>query len=391
MMVARRSRGEGSLFWHEKRQRWIGVVSQGYAPNGKRRTTWVSGRTKTEAKTKLREAQRARDAGLPAGRRDYTVRQAVDSWLEHGLAGRDRSTVRNRTILARRHLLPALGSRRLAELTADEVDRWLAGESGQMSTDTLAKLLSILRQSIRRAQARDLVQRNVALLCEAPKGTSGRPSKSLSLEQASQLLVAAEGTAMHAYVVVSLLTGARTEELRALTWSHLDLDGDANAIPPTPPSIQLWRSVRASGETKTKRSRRTLELPALCVDALREHRHRQLAQRIRMGERWVDNELVFATRYGTELDAANVRRAFRSVAAAAGLEASEWTPRELRHSFVSLLSSSGVPIEDIAHLVGHASTNVTEKVYRKELRPVLTRGATAMDALFGGRRAGRSD
>jgi site-specific recombinase XerD len=88
-----------------------------------------------------------------------------------------------------------------------------------------------------------------------------------------------------------------------------------------------------------------------------------------MGQRWVDNDLVFATRYGTELDAANVRRAFRTVATAAGLEASEWTPRELRHSFVSLLSSSGVPIEDIAHLVGHASTSVTEKVYRKELRP----------------------
>ena len=87
-MVARRSRGEGSLFWNEKRQRWIGIVSQGYAANGKRRTTWVSGRTKTEAKTKLREAQRARDDGLPAGRRDYTVRQAVESWLEHGLAGR---------------------------------------------------------------------------------------------------------------------------------------------------------------------------------------------------------------------------------------------------------------------------------------------------------------
>ena len=155
---------------------------------------------------------------------------------------------------------------------------------------------------------------------------------------------------MHAYVVVSRLTGARTEELRALTWSHLDLEGDTKAIPPTPPSIQLWRSVRAGGETKTKRSRRTLELPALCVDALGQHRHRQLGQRIRMGERWVDNDLVFATRYGTELDAANVRRAFRSVAAAAGLQASAWTPRELRHSFVSLLSSSGVAIEDIAHL-----------------------------------------
>ncbi|WP_370452743.1 tyrosine-type recombinase/integrase [Kribbella sp. VKM Ac-2568] len=52
----------------------------------------------------------------------------------------------------------------------------------------------------------------------------------------------------------------------------------------------------------------------------------------------------------------------------------DWTPRELRHSFVSLLSSSGVPIEDISRLVGHVSTNVTEKVYRHELRPVMRRG-----------------
>jgi site-specific recombinase XerD len=80
-----------------------------------------------------------------------------------------------------------------------------------------------------------------------------------------------------------------------------------------------------------------------------------------MGQRWLDNDLVLATRYGTELDAANVRLAFRTVTAAAGMEASEWTPRELQHSFVSLLSSSGVPIEDIAHLMGHAATNVSRE------------------------------
>jgi integrase len=93
-------------------------------------------------------------------------------------------------------------------------------------------------------------------------------------------------------------------------------------------------------------------------------------------------------RAGVPLDAANVRRAFRTVVAAAGMDAMSWTPRELRHSFVSLLSSSGTPIEDIAHLVGHANTRVTELVYRKELRPVLTRGAVAMDALFPQGRAG---
>ena len=103
---------------------------------------------------------------------------------------------------------------------------------------------------------------------------------------------------------------------------------------------------------------------------------------MRNAARWRDNDLVFTTRLGTPLDAANVRRAFRQVAEDAGLRAEEWTPRELRHSFVSLLSSAGIPIEDIAHLVGHANTRTTEKVYRKELRPVLRRGAKAMDDLF---------
>ncbi|WP_432890557.1 tyrosine-type recombinase/integrase [Kribbella sp. CA-245084] len=92
---------------------------------------------------------------------------------------------------------------------------------------------------------------------------------------------------------------------------------------------------------------------------------------------------MFCTSIGTELDAANVRRAFRRVVALTpGLHAADWTPRELRHSFVSLLSAQGVSIEQISQLVGHKSTQVTETVYRHELRPVLTEGAEAMDEIL---------
>ena len=89
------------------------------------------------------------------------------------------------------------------------------------------------------------------------------------------------------------------------------------------------------------------------------------------------------------MDSANVRRDFRRIAHAAGLEAKDWTPRELRHSFVSLLSDEGVPVEQIARLIGHAGgSTVTETVYRKQLRPVIDEGATVMDRVFGENRAG---
>jgi hypothetical protein len=81
---------------------------------------------------------------------------------------------------------------------------------------------------------------------------------------------------------------------------------------------------------------------------------------------------VFASRVGTALDAGNVRRVFGKVTAAAGLNPADWRPRELRHSFVLLLSDAGVPVEKIARPVGHTGTTITQTVYRHQIRPVAT-------------------
>ena len=90
------------------------------------------------------------------------------------------------------------------------------------------------------------------------------------------------------------------------------------------------------------------------------------------------------TRTGKPLEARNVRRDFRKVVDAAGLAGKQWAPRELRHSFVSLLSDARVPIESISRLVGHRSTTVTETIYRKQLRPVIEGGAEVMDRILPG-------
>ncbi|WP_018215061.1 site-specific integrase [Salinispora vitiensis] len=374
-MTARRARGEGGLHWDETRQRWIATITVGYTPAGKRIVRKGSGKTKTEARTKLREKIRDYEDGLALVQDGHTVADALNDWLTYGLTQQSENTKSNYTTLVRSHIISDLGARKLRDLSATDVDRWLLVKSHHLSTRTLRLLHSLLNRAVNRAMARDKVKRNVVALCAVPTGRSGRPSKSLTFDQALALLVAAEGSSLHAYIVLSLLTGARTEELRALTWARVDLAGDPDRNPPTPPAIQVWRSVRVDGDTKTKKSRRTLALPARCVSALTAHHERQ-------GRPDADC-LVFASTAGTALDRHNVLRAFRPVVAKADLDPRDWTPRELRHSFVSLLSDSGMSIEQIADLCGHSGTTVTEGVYRHQLRPVLLSGAITMDRLFG--------
>lgn len=390
-MTKRRARGDGGLHWDESRGRWIASVCVGFTPAGKRIVKKASGKTKTEAKDKLKEIIRDHDDGLAIAKHGYTVAQAVTDWLTYGLPGRDKATLDKLTFLADLHVIPKIGARKLRDLSADEVDVWLAELAKTLSTRTVREIRSLLLRAIKRAQARDKVKRNVVLLCDCPVGQPGRPSKSLSYAQAEALLTAAEGdnSTMGTYVVVSLLSGCRTEEVRPLPWDHVTLLSDeeiaardeSEADKPKG-HIKVWRSVRAGGDTKTKKSRRSLGIPDRCCSALRAQRARQALGREAAGDRWQEHGLVMASETGTPLDAANVRRGFRRIAKAAGLNAEEWTPRELRHSFVSLLSNGGLSLEQISRLVGHSSTAVTETVYRHQLNPVVEDGATAMDRIF---------
>ena len=105
---------------------------------------------------------------------------------------------------------------------------------------------------------------------------------------------------MHAYITLCLATGIRTEEARALRWEHVD-SGDPVANPPVPASAAVWRSVRSHGDTKTDKSRRTLALPEMAVNALWAHKERQADDRAAAGRTWADRDLVFSTRTGAAL------------------------------------------------------------------------------------------
>jgi integrase len=238
----------------------------------------------------------------------------------------------------------------------------------------------VLVLALTHAERRDMVARNAARLSIIPAGPV-RESRSLTLAEARSLLSTVRGERLEAAWVVGLLLGLRPGETFALRWCDLDLDGATLSVPQA-----LKRAGGATltlGEPKTATSRRTLVVPALAVEALRAHRARQAAERLVAGECWVDNGLVFTTALGTMIDPANSRRAFAKVTEAAGL--GHWHPHELRHSMVSLLSASGVALEDVADVAGHRpGSKMTGDVYRHRVTDAVgASAAEVMDGLFG--------
>ena len=365
------------------RGRWRAEVSLGKDGAGKRIRRRVSAQTKTELYEKLDDLRQELAIGVRSSA-SYTVEDAVRDWLA-SLADRDPKTVATLTELLT-PLRKSIGQARLRNLTADDVLGALQESATTRSSRTVRDSRAAVVRAITYAQARGKVARNVASLIQAPRGKSpGRPSRALTVEQAEAVLKAAQKDRLAAYFVLSLLTGIRTEEARALRWDHVDLDAE----PPLSPSIAVWRSVRGHGDVKTTRSRRTIVLPRRAVTALKAHRERQNEERDQAGELCADSGLVFTTTLGGPLDSANVRRSFRRICAAAGV-GEHWSPRELRHTFVSILSDSGVPIERIADLVGHTGgSRVTEVIYRQQIRPMLTEGAEVMDRVLRPKRTAR--
>jgi len=171
---------------------WRGELTTGYTGDGKRQRRKVSGKTKAAVIDKLRDLHAQLDTGITpkAGYAHYTLRQAAEDWLAHGLEGRSAKTVtKNQNVLE--PILAVIGARKLRDLSAADVRQALAAMAAGYSTAAVSMGHLALKRAIRHAEADDLVTRNVAVLAGTPKGQQGRPSEFLALDQAAAVMTAA--------------------------------------------------------------------------------------------------------------------------------------------------------------------------------------------------------
>jgi integrase len=374
-MAGFRGNGEGSVYQRSSDGLWLGVQSVGRGSNGRSIRKTVTGKTRAEVVRKLKKLQRQLDDGLPAPDTTLTVAQLLNRWhddvLRHQVAP---SAVVSYWTVAKHHIIPTLGSKKVVNLTSADIDRLLSAklDSG-LSVSTVRRIRSVLGQAIDQGIRWGSVNRNVARLARVPK-EQRREGRTLTYEQARRLLKELEGHRHEALYSLMLSTGLRRGEALGLQWRDFD---ETSRI------ISVRRQLKREGgslvttDTKTARSRRSVNLPRGLVSLLVDHRKHQAEERDVMNELWTDTGFIFTTNFGTPFDPRNLNRDFATICQRAGL--GHWHPHELRHSAASLMLASGVKLQVVSEVLGHASIRMTADVYGHILAPDREAAADAMD------------
>lgn len=382
--MARRDAGDGGLSFNATHGYWQGqyVVGHKLVPDPKQpgrmkkvsvRKT-VTDKNKSECGRKLRRAMadwEAEQTRLVKTSATYTLQQCVEDWLAHELEiedGLDPDTVARYRGQAAKWIFPSFGHLPVARMFAADFFAVLKAAAPCLGVASLRDLKSIMNQSVENAQhmSPPMLDQNYAKLADIPKaGHDRRRRFALNQGQVDQVLdVAGLGTCEHTMMALSFHMGMRPGEIRSLRWDHVQFDNPAG------PVVLVWRSTGRGGALKNEQSKRSLKMSRLVCASLTAWKEAQKA----------GAELVVCRPDGEPYDKDALARFYGRVTKQAGL--GELIPYLGRHTLVSTLSAGGFSSEQIAPMVGHANSFVTETVYKHDLHPVITDLADAIDAAY---------
>lgn len=350
---SRRPQGEGSIYYDEGRNRWVGQVWL----DGRRRK--VSATTREGAARALGKLQHG-DESLRSIDRRSRVGALLIEWQAIALpnSGNAPSTLESHA-WAIALWRERVGSVRLVELDVVKVERALAimAKAG-LSRASLIKVRSSLRQALAWAERRRVIAYNPAANAELPVGAKGtRRRRALAAHDLASLLAQLEGHRWQAMFALMARVGLRPGEAAGVCVDAVDVACD-------PPTVSVIRAVHLErgrpvlGEAlKTSGARRTLAIPADVAQLLRPL----------VG----GDGLLFVAPDGGPVWPSTVRAELFDACAAAGITAV--APNELRHTAATIMADGGLPPHLIADVLGHQTTRMVDAVYRH--RPPVIRGA----------------
>ncbi len=357
---------------------WEVVVELGRDPlTGKRRRAYqtVKGpkRAAEDQQAKLFHSVRT---GAYVEPTRLTVAEYLQSWLADHVRTQVRpSTFQSYRVQVERHLIPGLGTIKLAQLTPLHLQRHYAQAlDAGLSPRSVTYQHRLVREALQQAVRWQYLARNVADSVTPPRARRTE-MKALDADQVRALLAAAAGSPDYALIYTAVYTGLRRSELLGLRWQDVSLEDGTAAIAQTLQRLvgQGW----VYGEPKTAKGRRPVALPPSVVEVLQRHRAAQIEDRLKIGAAWQDSGLVFTTTVGGPIDPSNLSRRFGKLVAAAGVPRIRF--HDLRHTHASLMLQRGVHPKIVSERLGHATVGITLDTYSHVLPGLQAEAAKQLD------------
>lgn len=371
--MRRRGHGEGTIY---RRQdgRWTAAIT---LENHRRKTFY--GKTRKEVQDKLNVALHEQKQGTIATGPQQLLKPYLERWLEQVYKPSVKVSSYNQyRSVVRRHLVPGLGHVPLQKLTPEKVQAFYAQKLEEGKSPKLIQLIhAVLRQALENAVKWNLVSRNVAKLVSLPR-IERYEAQTLTIEQARHLLEVARGSRLEAMLLVALNTGMRRGELLALRWSDVDFGNKLIFVHRTVNYVGGFKFVET--EPKTRSSRRKIAVTSKVLEALKVHREQQSDVRLKAGQNWHENDLVFCNMHGGFLLGNTVLSQFRRLLVEASLPHMRF--HDLRHSMATILLESDMHPKKVQERLGHSSIAITMDVYSHVLPSMQQDVAHKLDDMF---------
>jgi len=347
-----RSHGEGTIS-QRKDGRWQAQISIG---DGKRKTFY--GKTKKEVQEKLRVAINEQKQGKLALSSNQTVKQFLDDWLENVHKHRIRpNTYGIYRQLLDNHILPAIGHVKLNKLTSREVDTLYSAKlKAGYASETVRAMHRTLHRAFDDAVRWKLVSSNICDDVEVPRSVEYE-IQVLTKEQAQILLDAAKGHSLEALLTLALATGMRRGEMLGLRWNDINFEDRSLYIRRT--MYRVTGQGAIENEPKTLKSKGEIMLPQFAIDALLLHKSLQADIKIKAGDRWRENDIVFCNRFGRFMTPQQLTVWFKKLLKDANLPDMRF--HDLRHSAATILLGMGVHPKLVQELLRHSNISQTMK------------------------------
>lgn len=383
--MAKKANGEGSV--NRYKNGWRATITLGRGIDGKLIRKQFYGKTKLEVLKKVDEFKIKNTLGLSTKDDKLTVQEWIKTWLEEYKMNDCRPSTMERYLGIYNNYIENtnLGIIKLKDLKPLTLQNYYNDlvKKKNKTPDTIKVINKVLSGGMKQAQKEQLIINNPCLAVTLPKIKNKNEVMTFTLEEQKLFLNELEGNRDKCIFSLALGSGLRLGELLGLKWNDIDFESREIKVSR---SIKRVKCFDENSTTKTKiieqlpktkYSERTIPLPKVIINELKRHKNIIAKERLKAGEIYIDNDLVFPNEMGGYIDARNLSKRYKRVLRKANIPYRKF--HALRHTYATRLFENGVSLKVVQVLLGHSSMEITANIYTHVLQDEKVRAVDVLD------------